>query len=152
MAKLTVTAPGWNRYKGQMSSVPPARSTRQGASAMILMQKLYYTAGSIENPAVPADEDRDEVRSISWGIGGNGRLGADRSRGSQPETSPGPKTSYRDPGGRSHRGEDSAARPESGPIRDGGVHCQTACGRDEAGGVGNGETAYSRRIVLYRAM
>src|SRR6266404_112680 len=31
MAALTVTAPGWKRYSGQMSSVPPARSTRVGA-------------------------------------------------------------------------------------------------------------------------
>src|SRR5579884_2384207 len=31
MAALMVTAPGWKRYSGQMSSVPPARSTRVGA-------------------------------------------------------------------------------------------------------------------------
>ena len=30
---LTVTAPGWKRYRGQMSSVPPARSMRVGAVA-----------------------------------------------------------------------------------------------------------------------
>src|SRR5438552_14764535 len=33
-----------------MSRVPPARSTRQGASDMIFMRKLYYTAGDIQNP------------------------------------------------------------------------------------------------------
>jgi hypothetical protein len=32
-----------------MSRVPPARSTRQGASEMIFMGKLYYTAGDIQN-------------------------------------------------------------------------------------------------------
>src|SRR5215469_8752573 len=31
MATFTVTAPSWNRYSGQMSSVLPARSKRQGA-------------------------------------------------------------------------------------------------------------------------
>src|SRR5579859_4509815 len=35
-AKFTVTAPGWKRYSGQRSSVPPARSTRQGACATIV--------------------------------------------------------------------------------------------------------------------
>src|SRR5260370_22035971 len=36
-AKFTVTELVWNRYKGQMSSVPPARSTRHGAFARIFM-------------------------------------------------------------------------------------------------------------------
>src|SRR5258708_1297724 len=31
MATLTVRAPGWNRYSGQRSRVPPARSARTGA-------------------------------------------------------------------------------------------------------------------------
>jgi hypothetical protein len=31
MAALIVSAPGWNKYNGQMSSVPPAKSTRVGA-------------------------------------------------------------------------------------------------------------------------
>ena len=30
-AMFTLTAPGWKRYNGQMSSVPPARSARHGA-------------------------------------------------------------------------------------------------------------------------
>jgi hypothetical protein len=37
MATLTVAAPGWKRYRGQMSRVPPARSMRVGAVASILM-------------------------------------------------------------------------------------------------------------------
>src|SRR5579872_4502090 len=38
-----------------MSRVPPARSTRHGASEMIFIRKLYYTAGHIQNPRDPAD-------------------------------------------------------------------------------------------------
>src|SRR5258708_36730658 len=34
MATLTVRAPGWNRYSGQRSRVPPARSARTGARAI----------------------------------------------------------------------------------------------------------------------
>src|SRR5512141_2419551 len=34
-AKFTVIAPEWNRYNGQRSMVPPARSARQGACATI---------------------------------------------------------------------------------------------------------------------
>ena len=36
-AKFTVIAPGWNKYKGQMSKVLPARSTRQHAFATMLL-------------------------------------------------------------------------------------------------------------------
>ena len=32
---FTVDAPSWNRYNGQMSIVPPARSIRVGAEATI---------------------------------------------------------------------------------------------------------------------
>src|SRR5437773_10147751 len=32
-AKLRVIAPSWNRYNGQRSMVPPARSARHGACA-----------------------------------------------------------------------------------------------------------------------
>src|SRR5215467_9348967 len=35
-AKLSVSAPGWNRYRGQRSIVPPARSARQGAWATMV--------------------------------------------------------------------------------------------------------------------
>ena len=35
IAQFTVTAPGWNKYNGHMSSVPPARSIRVGARASI---------------------------------------------------------------------------------------------------------------------
>src|SRR5258708_35897928 len=38
-----------------MSSVPPAKSTRQGASDMIFMRKLYYTAGDIQKRRSLAD-------------------------------------------------------------------------------------------------
>src|SRR5215475_14306756 len=50
-AKFSVRAPGWNRYKGQRSIVPPARSARHGACAIIVdgndvqdasMQSLYH--------------------------------------------------------------------------------------------------------------
>src|SRR3954469_5567263 len=34
MATLTVRDPGWNRYSGQRSRVPPARSARTGARTM----------------------------------------------------------------------------------------------------------------------
>src|SRR5687767_15429503 len=35
MAAFSVWARSWNRYKGQMSSVPPARSMRVGAELLI---------------------------------------------------------------------------------------------------------------------
>src|SRR5688572_7999148 len=35
IAAFTVCACSWNRYKGQMSSVPPARSIRVGAEVLI---------------------------------------------------------------------------------------------------------------------
>ena len=41
-AQFTVTAPGWNRYSGQMSSVPPARSIRAGARASIRNELLPF--------------------------------------------------------------------------------------------------------------
>src|SRR5882762_390778 len=53
-AKLSVSAPEWNRYRGQRSIVPPARSARQGAKARIVplsniredsMQNLYHGRG-----------------------------------------------------------------------------------------------------------
>jgi hypothetical protein len=45
-----------------MSSVPPARSTRQGASDVIFMRKLYYTAGDIQSLRGSADGRGDEIR------------------------------------------------------------------------------------------
>ena len=35
-AKFNVSAPGWNRYRGHRSMVPPARSARHGACATIV--------------------------------------------------------------------------------------------------------------------
>src|ERR1700682_4042000 len=47
MAKLTVTVPGWSTWRGQRSSVPPARSTRAGADAWTVS-----TGGSYQLSAV----------------------------------------------------------------------------------------------------
>src|SRR5262245_7554530 len=41
MAALSVCAPSWKRYSGQMSSVPPARSIRVGADALMCTPKSY---------------------------------------------------------------------------------------------------------------
>src|SRR5215212_3991256 len=38
MATLTVQAPGWRRPSGQMSRVPPARSTRHQARAVVTLR------------------------------------------------------------------------------------------------------------------
>ena len=40
IAALTVCAPGWKRYSGQMSMVPPARSTRVGAEDVTVTAEL----------------------------------------------------------------------------------------------------------------
>lgn len=40
IAAFSVWARSWNRYKGQMSSVPPARSIRVGAEDCIRMTGL----------------------------------------------------------------------------------------------------------------
>ena len=52
IAQLTVTAPSWNRYKGQISSVPPARSIRVGAFDSILTLTCSLSPASL---LVPAD-------------------------------------------------------------------------------------------------
>jgi hypothetical protein len=57
MAKLTVTAPGWNRYSGQMSSVPPARSIRGLCGDSHMPVESQATIGQ-----APA------VRWVSWSV------------------------------------------------------------------------------------
>ncbi len=52
IAQFTVTAPSWNRYNGQMSSVPPARSIRVGAFDSILTLTCSPSPASL---LVPAD-------------------------------------------------------------------------------------------------
>jgi len=52
-AKFSVSAPGWNRYSGHRSMVPPARSARQGAWATMvgplaakgIFRMLCFTTG-----------------------------------------------------------------------------------------------------------
>src|SRR5258708_38201925 len=58
MAALTVTAPGWNRYSGQMSRVPPARSIRVGAVASTV-RGLMEGASSPLLPLAPMNPPTD---------------------------------------------------------------------------------------------
>src|SRR5260221_14351646 len=58
MAALTVTAPGWNRYRGQMSRVPPARSIRVGAVASTV-RGLMEGASSPLLPLAPMNPPMD---------------------------------------------------------------------------------------------
>jgi len=129
MAKFTVTAPGWKRYKGQISRVPPARSTRQGASAMIAHAEALLYRGSIVNPATPADRDTDEARFVRWRVGGGAGLGPERPRGSAcgpQQTTPAAP-------------QQTTLRPASSPIQHPrhpacGLACQAARVRPEASG------------------
>ena len=47
IAAFSVCAPSWNRYSGQMSSVPPARSIRVGADAWMCTAKSYIACDMI---------------------------------------------------------------------------------------------------------
>jgi len=59
IAQFTVTAPSWNRYSGQMSSVPPARSIRVGAFDSILTLTCSRSPASLLVPADSAHRAND---------------------------------------------------------------------------------------------
>src|ERR1700746_1074553 len=59
IAALIVTAPGCNKYNGQISSVPPARSTRVGAldsirNGFLILLRFDVPVYGQHNAATPA--------------------------------------------------------------------------------------------------
>ena len=51
IAQFTVSEPSWNKYNGQMSSVPPARSIRVGALDSILTLTCFLSPDSLVHRA-----------------------------------------------------------------------------------------------------
>src|SRR5205807_2457527 len=79
-AKFTVTAPEWKRYSGQMSRVPPARSTRQGAVAVMeeaCIRILYHECFLVDVPISDWHMCRPEVGTSIW-YGSHRRSGGER--------------------------------------------------------------------------
>ena len=87
IAAFTVCACSWNRYSGQMSTVPPARSIRVGADARIVDGRWAMASGDSQSRSVGAQQqdgnanrvthlvDRravDEVREEAVAVRGHG--------------------------------------------------------------------------------
>ena len=133
MAAFSVEAPSWNRYSGQMSMVPPARSMRVGAEAVDARTELYrleferHVASRappsdrpaahrrLQRPAAPRRAEvararvragrRHPVRAQHRRAGAGGRAVATRPPGSTPEL---PRLGQRRSGGRPRRAAEGA--------------------------------------------
>src|SRR5688572_10377721 len=90
MATLTVREPGWNRYSGQRSRVPPARSARTGARTMTLficgtpilleecpLLRRLFSDGSARWEVEARHQSR-HVRAVARELRAAQRIGRDR--------------------------------------------------------------------------